>query len=230
MDKTKLKVELRNETGKEANRKFRKEGMIPGVLYSPHDKENLLLKIKSEGLSKLLIEKKHSLINLEINDGEKKNKRLAMIKDFQYNSLKKRIVHIDFYGVTLKEKITMLINVELVGESIGAKEGGILEHELREIEVECLPTDVPSAYKVDITQLQIGDNITVGDIEVSEGVKILTEAEQVIASVKHPTKEEEKVEEEVEGEEAEETEDGKETADKTSSETKEDKDKQESKR
>jgi len=230
MDKTKLKVELRNETGKEANRKFRKEGMIPGVLYSPHDKENLLLKIKSEGLSKLLIEKKHSLINLEINDGNKKNKRLAMIKDFQYNSLKKRIVHIDFYGVTLKEKIIMLINVELFGESIGAKEGGILEHELREIEVECLPTDVPSAYKVDITQLQIGDNITVGDIEVSKGVKILTEAEQVIASVKHPTKEEEKVEEEVEGEEAEETEDGKETADKTSSETKEDKDKQESKR
>jgi len=230
MDKTKLKVELRNETGKEANRKFRKEGMIPGVLYSPHDKENLLLKIKSEGLSKLLIEKKHSLINLEIDDGKKKNKRLAMIKDFQYNSLKKRILHIDFYGVTLKEKITMLINVELFGESIGAKEGGILEHELREIEVECLPTDVPSAYKVDITQLQIGDNITVGDIEVSEGVKILTEAEQVIASVKHPTKEEEKVEEEVEGEEAEETEDGKETADKTSSETKEDKDKQESKR
>ena len=230
MDKTKLKVELRNETGKEANRKFRKEGMIPGVLYSPHDKENLLLKIKSEGLSKLLIEKKHSLINLEINDGNKKNKRLAMIKDFQYNSLKKRIVHIDFYGVTLKEKIIMLINVELFGESIGAKEGGILEHELREIEVECFPTDVPSAYKVDITQLQIGDNITVGDIEVSEGVKILTEAEQVIASVKHPTKEEEKVEEEVEGEEAEETEDGKETADKASSETKEDKDKQESKR
>ena len=230
MDKTKLKVELRNETGKEANRKFRKEGMIPGVLYSPHDKENLLLKIKSEGLSKLLIEKKHSLINLEIEGGEKKNKRLAMIKDFQYNSLKKRIVHIDFYGVTLKEKIIMLINVELFGESIGAKEGGILEHELREIEVECFPTDVPSAYKVDITQLQVGDNITVGDIEVSEGVKILTEAEQVIASVKHPTKEEEKVEEEVEGEEAEETEDGKETADKTSSETKEDKDKQESKR
>jgi len=230
MDKTKLKVELRNETGKEANRKFRKEGMIPGVLYSPHDKENLLLKIKSEGLSKLLIEKKHSLINLEIDDGKKKNKRLAMIKDFQYNSLKKRIVHIDFYGVTLKEKIIMLINVELFGESIGAKEGGILEHELREIEVECLPTDVPSAYKVDITQLQIGDNITVGDIEISKGVKILTEAEQVIASVKHPTKEEEKVEEEVEGEEAEETEDGKETADKTSSETKEDKDKQESKR
>ena len=225
MDKTKLKVELRNETGKEANRKFRKEGMIPGVLYSPHDKENLLLKIKSEGLSKLLIEKKHSLVNLEIDDGKKKNKRLAMIKDFQYNSLKKRIVHIDFYGVTLKEKLTMLINVELVGESIGAKEGGILEHELREIEVECLPTDVPSAYKVDITQLQIGDNITVGDIKVSKGVKILTEAEQVIASVKHPTKEEEKVEEEVEGEEAEETEDGKATTDKASSETKEDKDK-----
>jgi len=224
MAKTKLKVELRNETGKGANRKFRKEGMVSGILYSPHDKKNLLLKMKREELTKLLTEKKHSLINLEIDDGKKKNKRLVMVKDFQYNSLKKQVIHIDFYGVTLKEKLTMRINVELVGESKGVKEGGILEFELREIEVECLPSEVPGTFKVDITNLEISDNFSVGDIEVPKGVKILTETDRVIVSVKHPAKEEVKVEE-VEGEEVEGTEEDKETADKTSSETKEGKDK-----
>jgi len=223
MEKIKLKAELRNETGKGSNRKFRKEGIIPGVLYSPHDKNNLLLKIREGALSKLLSEKKHSLINLEIDDGKKKNKRLVLMKDFQYDSLKKRILHIDFYGVTLKEKLTMQVNVELVGESIGVKEGGILEFELREIEIECLPSNVPNTLTADITNLKIGDHFSVGEIAVPEGVKILTDADRVIASMAPPTKIEEKVEEveeeaveEKEGEEKAETE-------KPSSETQEEK-------
>lgn len=220
MEKTKLKVALRNETGKEANRKFRKEGMVPGVLYSPHDKSNLLLKIKREELTKLLTDNKRGLINLEIDDGKKKSKRLAMVKDFQYNSLKKQLVHIDFYGVTLKEKLTMRINVELFGESIGVEEGGILEFDLREIEVECLPSDVPSSFKLDISDLKIGDHLSVKDIEIPEGVKMLTESDKLIVSVSHPTKQEVEAEEE---EEAEETQEEKEEAEKTSSETKEDK-------
>ena len=220
MEKTKLKVALRNETGKEANRKFRKEGMVPGVLYSPHDKSNLLLKIKREELTKLLTDNKRGLINLEIDDGKKKSKRLAMVKDFQYNSLKKQLVHIDFYGVTLKEKLTMRINVELFGESIGVEEGGILEFDLREIEVECLPSDVPSSFKLDISDLKIGDHLSVKDIEIPEGIKMLTESDKLIVSVSHPTKQEVEAEEE---EEAEETQEEKEEAEKTSSETKEDK-------
>jgi len=220
MEKTKLKVALRNETGKEANRKFRKEGMVPGVLYSPHDKSNLLLKIKREELTKLLTDNKRGLLNLEIDDGKKKSKRLAMVKDFQYNSLKKQLVHIDFYGVTLKEKLTMRINVELFGESIGVKEGGILEFDLREVEVECLPSDVPGSFKLDISDLKIGDHLSVKDIEIPEGIKMLTESDKLIVSVSHPTKQEVEAEEE---EEAEETQEEKEEAEKTSSETKEDK-------
>ena len=229
MDKTKLKAEIRNETGKEANRKFRKEGMVSGVLYSPHDKENLLLKVKREELTKILMEKRHSLVNLEISDGNAKSKRLAMIKDFQYNSLKKQVVHIDFYGVTLKEKLTMRINIELIGESKGVKDGGILEFELREVEVECLPSEVPSAYEVDITNLEIGDNFTVGDIEVSKEVKIITETDKVVVSVKHQIKEEVIVEEaeETEGvegvEEGEVKPDNKAVKEKPSPETKKDK-------
>jgi len=204
MQKTKLKVELRNETGKGANKKFRREGIIPGVLYSPHDSSNLLLKVKSDELTKFLTHEKHALLNLEINEGDKKSTRLAMVKDFQYNSLKKQIVHIDFYGVTLKEKLTMKVNVELTGESIGVKDGGIMEFELRQIEVECLPTNVPSVFTVDITDLKIGDHYSVGDIEAPKGVVLLTEQDRVVVSVKHPSKEEVVVEEEEGMEEVEE--------------------------
>jgi len=87
--KPKLKVELRDNTGMEINKKLRKEGIVPGVLYSPHDKENLVLKVNNAELSKLLSTKSHGLIDLEIDDGKKKVSRLAVIKDLQYNSLKK---------------------------------------------------------------------------------------------------------------------------------------------
>ena len=207
MNKPKLRVELRDKVGKEINKKFRREGIVPGVLYSPHDKENLLFKIKTIDLSKVLSAKAHGLIDLEINDGETKVSRLAIIKDVQYNWLKKQIVHVDFYGVTLKEKLTLEVDIELFGEPIGIKDGGILQVELRKVEIECLPSHMPDSFKVDVSSLEVGDHISVGDIEVSEGVKMLTELDRIVAAVVHPTKieeveeEEEKLEEEVEEEE-----------------------------
>ena len=207
MKKPKLKVELRDKVGKEINKKFRREGVVPGVLYSPHDKENLLFKVKKIDLSKILSAKAHGLIDLEINDGETKVSRLAIIKDVQYNWLKKQVVHVDFYGVTLKEKLTLEVDIELLGEPIGIKDGGILQVELRKVEIECLPSHMPDSFKVDVSSLEVGDHISVGDIEVSEGVKMLTELDRIVAAVVHPTKieeveeEEEVVEEEVEEEE-----------------------------
>jgi large subunit ribosomal protein L25 len=205
--KPKLKVELRDKVGKEINKKFRREGVVPGVLYSPHDKENLLFKVKTIDLSKILSSKAHGLIDLEINDGETKVSRLAIIKDVQYNLLKKQVVHVDFYGVTLKEKLTLEVDIELLGEPIGIEDGGILQVELRKVEIECLPSHMPDSFKVDVSSLEVGDHISVGDIEVSEGVKMLTELDRIVAAVVHPTKieeveeEEEEVEEEVEEEE-----------------------------
>ncbi len=205
MKKPKLKVELRDNTGKEINKKFRREGIVPGVLYSPHDKENLILKVKTNELSKILSAKTHGLIDLEINDGTKKVSRLAIIKDFQYNSLKRQIVHVDFYGVTLKEKLTLEVDIELIGEPIGVKEGGILQVELRKVEIECLPSHVPENLKADLTSLKVGDHITIGEMEIPEGVEVLTDPDKIIAAVVPPAKVEEVVEEEeevVEGEEA----------------------------
>jgi len=198
MEKPKLKVESRNDTGKEVNKKFRREGIVPGVLYSPHDEKNLLLKAKRVDLLKLLSGKKHGIIDLEIDDGQKNFKRLAIIKDIQYNSLKRQIVHVDFYGVTLKEKLTVRVSIELIGEPIGLKEGGILEVELREVEIECLPSQVPGSLKADISHLKINDYLTVGELDIPKGIEVLVEPDRIIASVHPPTKIEEVAKEEEE--------------------------------
>jgi large subunit ribosomal protein L25 len=203
MKKPQLKVELRDNKGKGSNKKFRREGMVSGVLYSPHDKENLLLKVKSGELSKLLSAKSHGLINLEIDDGKKKVSRLAIIKDHQYNSLKKQIIHVDFYGVTLKEKLTLEVDIELIGEPIGVEEGGILQVELRKVEIECLPSQMPDSLKADLSSLKVGEHISVGDMEIPEGVEVLTASDRIVAAVVLPTKKEEVVEEEEEEEEVE---------------------------
>jgi len=138
MEKTKLRVELRNDKGKEANKKFRREGIVPAVLYSPHNKSNLL-------------------------------------------------------EVTLKEKLAVEVRVELIGEPIGVKEGGILELELREVEIECLPSQIPESLKADISHLKINDHLTAGELALPEGVELLTESDRIIASVHPPTKMEEVV-------------------------------------
>jgi large subunit ribosomal protein L25 len=202
--KPQLKVELRDNTGKESNKKFRREGMVPGVLYSPHDKENLILKVKNDKLSKLLSATSHGLINLEIDDGKKKVSRLAVIKDLQYNSLKKQIVHVDFYGVTLEEKLTLEVDIKLIGEPIGVKDGGILQVELRKVEIECLPHQVPDSLKADLSSLKVGDHISVGGMEIPEGVEVLTNPDRIVAAVVLPSKIEEVVEEEEEVAEIEE--------------------------
>ena len=204
MEKLKLKVELRNDLGKECNKKFRRKGIIPSVFYSPHDEKNLLLKIKREDFLKLYSVKKRGVINLEISDGKKSFDRLAVIKDIQYNTLKKQLLHIDFYGVTLKEKLTLEVGIELIGEPIGVKEGGVLDIELREVEIECLPTQVPESLSADISHLKINDHLTVSELNIPKGIKVLEEPDRVVVSVFPPTKIEEVVEEEEVAEEAEE--------------------------
>ena len=223
MKKPKLKVELRDNVGKEINKKYRREGIVPGVLYSPHDKQNLLFKVEAIDLSKLLSAKSHGLIDLEIDDGKEKVSRLAIIKDVQYNSLKKQIIHVDFYGVTLKEKLTTEVDIELIGESIGVKDGGILQVELRKVEIECLPSNVPDSIIVDISNLKVGDHVSVGGMEVPEGVKALTELDRIVVAVVPPAKIEEVVEEgeeEIEGEEAKEEEKAEIKQETSSSDTK----------
>jgi large subunit ribosomal protein L25 len=194
MKRKKLLVETRKIKGKEESKKLRNSGYVPGILYSHRDKNNVLLKVPEKELYKFLSDKKHAhgIIDLQIKkDDAKDTTRIAVLKDFQYDSLQKRIKHFDFYGVTMKEKITLQVPLLLEGEPKGIKEGGILDISLREIEVECLPADAPEAINIDISQLGFNDVITLQDIELPKDVKLLTDIDRTIASVVAPTKEEE---------------------------------------
>jgi len=123
---------------------------------------------------------------------------LALVKDVQYHPVTDKLLHVDFYRISLRDKITVSVAVVVTGESLGVKKGGILEHILWQVEVECLPTQIPDRIEVDITALNIGDTVHVKDLKLGEGINILTEGEQTILSVVPPTvvKEEEEVAEE----------------------------------
>lgn len=201
MKRIQLQVEIREKSGKEESKRLKRNGYVPGVFYSPHDKSNILLKIPEKELFRFLSDKKHAhgIIDLKIKTDDKKEiTRLALMKDFQYNSLKRKINHFDFYGVTLKEKVTLELPLILEGEPKGIKEGGILDISLREVEVECLPADAPESINIDISEMGFNDVITLQDVVMPKGVKLITDINRTVASVIAPSRMEEEVVEEEE--------------------------------
>jgi large subunit ribosomal protein L25 len=182
-----LEARRRVKTGKEITKKLRKEGFIPAVLYGPGD-EPTPLQIESRSLVSVLREGKgeNIIITLSI-DGEKKEGKKVLIREIQHDPLLGNILHVDFQHVLLTKKITVKIPVHLVGIPVGVqKDGGILQHVLRELEIECLPGDIPEKVELDVTALKIGDSIHVKDVKI-EKVEILSDPEGSIITVVPPT-------------------------------------------
>ncbi|MBI4981751.1 MAG: 50S ribosomal protein L25 [Candidatus Omnitrophica bacterium] len=206
MEEILLDAEKRQEIGKGKVKHLRDEGILPAVVYYG-GKNSLALKISRSQLLKL-IHQHHietAVINLKVKDDTSKKSRPCLIKEIQYDPVHGNIVHVDFNEISLTKAIKVNVPVVAKGESIGVKqEGGSLEHILWEVEVECLPTNIPKEIEVDITQLKLGDSIHVKDMVAPSGVKILTDAEGIVLSIAAPMKEE--VAAAVEGEEAKEPE------------------------
>ena len=213
MEEIKLKAAVRKETGKGPARRARLAGEIPGVLYGPGT-EPVPLLVKSKDLMEVLYHEGglSALINLEIKAGREKKNQLVMIKEVQKHLLKDMVLHVDFLGVARESKITIRVPVVVTGEekSEGIKEGGIVQHNLWEVEVECLPTDIPESLPVDISQLNIGQHLLVSDLQPPAGVTVLNPPDEIVTAILAPrivTAEEEAEEEEVAAApEAEETE------------------------
>ncbi len=196
MEKRKLKVKLRDRTGKEYVKKLRKDGVLPAVLYGPHLKKSLPLEVDMKELRSFLSQSdKAKIITLEITDQKTDKQHNVIIKDSQRDLIKGDLQHLDFYAVTRGETVTTTVPISFVGKSQGEKIGGIVEHLVRELEIECLPKDLPSIIEVDITPLGLGDSLSVGDVKVPSGIKVLTHPQEVVVSVVLPAKEEVKVEE-----------------------------------
>ncbi|GAH39379.1 unnamed protein product, partial [marine sediment metagenome] len=137
MEKRKLKVKLRDRTGKEYVKKLRKNGVLPAVLYGPHLKKSLPLEVDIKELRSFLSQSdKAKIITLEITDQKTDKQHNVIIKDSQWDLIKGDLQHLDFYAVTRGETVTTTVPISFVGKSQGEKIGGIVEHLVRELDLE----------------------------------------------------------------------------------------------
>jgi len=195
MQKVTLKAEARTATGKGTARSLRRGGSIPAVIYKEGKSDVLTLNHKEmiNFINKTRGEK--VLITLDFGG----NTKLALMKEYQVDPVDNTLLHADFMEIAMDVAVRVPIKIKLVGEAIGIKrDKGILERQLRELEVEALPVNIPGHLELDITELGAGETLHVSDIAAPEGVKILSEMSDPVASVNLPKVQ---VEEEVEGEE-----------------------------
>lgn len=191
MEKIILNAEIREETGKTKTKDLRKNDIIPAVVYRA-GKETVNLKIKGRDLFTVLHTEAGSnvLITLHVK-GDKKKERTCIIKELQRNPVKENIIHVDLNEISLTEKIKVKVPVHSHGEPEGVvKDGGVLDHALWEIEVECLPTDIPEKIEVEAAHMKIGDTVYVKDLKIPTKVTILSDPELSVLSVTPPAKEE----------------------------------------
>jgi large subunit ribosomal protein L25 len=177
-------------------------GQIPAVLYGPKT-ESVLLSVNKSDLE--LLFKKGGIgqvvLNLVIQKNGETTTRPAMIKELQTHPVSRNFIHIDFYEIKMDQKITAKIPVVTTGMAKGVEHGGILQIIRRELEVECLPLEVPESIEIDISDLDIGDSIHVGKIHLEGGIEFLEEDDYTVVTVVSPKMEEEEPEEEEEIEE-----------------------------
>jgi large subunit ribosomal protein L25 len=181
----KLKAQKRTVIGRNAIKKIKREGLVPGVVYGSQA-EPMALQVEARELTSVLAHasSEHVLVELEISDGSQSTNRLALIQEVQHHPLKRQLLHVDFHAVSTTEKITSEVPIEAVGEPLGVRTfGGLLEYSLRSLEVECFPQDLPDIVRIDVTNLNIGESLHVRDIPLPSGVEALTDGDLTVVSV-----------------------------------------------
>jgi large subunit ribosomal protein L25 len=180
-----LEVTRREVTGKEIAKKLRRDGKVPAVVYGGH-KEPVAITVDRKAIAELLQKSEHgirSVFLLKMADSDQQ--RHAMIKDLTINPISRKMTHIDFVRVVMDELVRTTVPVHIVGTSIGVKEGGLLDFQVRDLHVECLPNAIPDAIDVDVTELGHHDYVRVKDLKLPEGVKVLEDGERVVVGVTH---------------------------------------------
>jgi len=201
-----VKAEARESVGKNAARRIRSEGRVPAILYGPKTKNIPLVLSKQDIFSILKSERGENTIFKVAFDSKKKN---VMIKDYQLDVISDELLHVDLIEIAMREVIEVTVQIVLTGEAVGVKsEGGFVDFQNREVEIKCLPKDIPDQIKVDISDLHLNQSIKIEDLEPPENVEFITDPKTVIAHVMLPEEEEieeEEIEEELiaEGEEPE---------------------------
>ena len=177
---TKLTAERRADHGKGVARKLRAAGRIPAVLYG-HGQETQSLSVDAHDMFKVLHTSAGAnvLVDLKVD----KNEHLVLPREIQRNHIKGTIVHVDFLVVSRTETIEVNVEIIDIGEAPGVKQGGVVDHHLREVLVECFPQDVPEHLEADVSGLDLNDVLHVSDLVAPKGVTILTNPEETVLAV-----------------------------------------------
>ncbi|CUS76345.1 large subunit ribosomal protein L25 [Candidatus Kryptonium thompsonii] len=175
-----LNAEIR-KTGKSASNRLRMMGKVPGIYYAPGD-EPLPIAVKESELKNLIYTTEAHIVKLKLGDGKEFK---CVLKEVEFDPVTDKPIHFDLYGLKAGAKITLEVPIVLVGKAPGVEKGGIIEHLLHTVEVECLSDAIPEHIEVDISNLDIGDSIHVRDLNVP-GVKILENELAVVVAVVPP--------------------------------------------
>jgi len=181
----KLKAQKRTLVGRNAIKRIKEKGLVPGVIYGSNQ-QPMPLEVDNRQLSAVLAHasSEHILVELEIVDGDQSTNKLALIQEVQHHPLKRDLVHVDFHAVSATEKIISAVPIETTGEALGVRTfGGLLEHSLRTLEVQCYPQDLPGIVQIDVTNLNIGESLHVRDLQLPAGVEAITDENLTVASV-----------------------------------------------
>lgn len=184
MERITINAEKRDKAGKGIARSLRRHGVVPAVLY--RGGSSMPIKINGKELTGFVqaTAGEQVMVNLQFPDGEN---RLALMKDYQVDPVIGELLHSDFFEVSLSEEIKVTVHLTTKGEPVGVKrDGGILQHGVRKIEIQCLPDRIPGHIAVDVKDLEVGKSIHVSDLVLGEGIKVITDPDEVIATVVMP--------------------------------------------
>jgi large subunit ribosomal protein L25 len=180
-----LEVSRREQTGKEVAKKLRRDGKVPAVVYGGH-KEPVAITVDRKAVSELVQKSEHGIRSVFLlKMAGTDQQRHAMIKEITIDPISRRMKHIDFVRVVMDEKIKVTVPVHLNGTAAGVKEGGLLDWQVREVHIECLPTAIPDSIEVDVAPLGNHEYYRVKDLQLPEGARVLDDPERVVVGVTH---------------------------------------------
>jgi len=181
-----IQVEARDKQRKRDARRLLRNGKIPAILYGPKTAAVGLALDKKEFSRRVAGLQGSHLVRLKSGAAALAEK-VALVKDMQFHPISGEVIHADFYEVDLTARIQVHVPLHFVGKAVGIARGGILQPIVREIEVECLPLDIPEFFNVDVTALDIGDSVHIEDLQMPEGVASMAEENLALVSVVPPT-------------------------------------------
>lgn len=181
-----LKAEARKDTTKNDIKQLRVKGKVPAVVYGKKVAATVIT-VDQKELVALLRKSPHAVIELEMPDGG--GKQPVMINEIQRNPLNRELLHVDFHQINMDEPVRTVVTLEFVGDAVGAKEGGILQIQMHELEIRCLPNQIPASITVDISKVGIGENMLVSELSVPGTIEVKSDPGELVLTILAPQKE-----------------------------------------